>query len=173
MRILLPRSHLPWQQQQQQVVGSSSSSSSSSIGAIAGIRFGQYNLGTKAGKCKVSVRVGKYKFKARAGRYKLGATADKYKFGARIGKYKLGARAGKYKLGVRTGKYKLGAKQRADGREIQRPVDKSKSLFFICSKCRKFPHSFKRSQSGLNDFKQSPLFTKIKVRRSYLLGSHV
>ena len=87
----------------------------------------------------------------------------------------MGARADKYKLGVRTGKYKMGAraKQRAKGREIQRPVDKSKSLFFICSKCRKFPHSFKRSQNGLNDFKQSPWFTKIKVRRSYLLGSHV
>ena len=66
------------------------------LGAIAGVRVGKYNLGTKASKCKVSVWVSKHKLGTRAGRYKLGARASKYKLGAR-------ARAGKYKLGARAG----------------------------------------------------------------------
>ena len=65
---------------------------------------------------------------AKAGKYKLGARAGKHKLGDRAGKYKLGARAGKYKLGARTGGRGRepgpgpGAKQRAGGREIQRPL---------------------------------------------------
>ena len=66
------------------------------LGAIAGVRVGKYNLGTRAGKCKVLVRVGKYKL------------ADKYKFGARTGS-----------RGPGPGPE---AKQRARGREIQRPI---------------------------------------------------
>ena len=66
------------------------------LGAIAGVRVGKYNLGTRAGKCKVLVRVGKYRL------------------------------AGKYKLGARTGSWgpELGpeAKQKAGGREMQRPI---------------------------------------------------
>ena len=75
------------------------------LGAIAGVRVGKYNLGTKASKCKVSVWVSKHKLGTRAGRYKFGVRAVKYKLGARASKYKLGARAraGKYKLGARAG----------------------------------------------------------------------
>ena len=57
--------------------------------------------------------------RARASKYKLGARAVKYKLGAKGGKYKLGARAGKYKLEARA---RAGVKQRARGRETQRPA---------------------------------------------------
>ena len=40
--------------------------------AIAGVRVGKYNIGTRAGKCKVSVRVGKYKLRTRPVNTNLG-----------------------------------------------------------------------------------------------------
>ena len=60
---------------------------------------------------------------ARAGKYKL---RGKSKLGARAraDKFKLGARAGKYKLGAVTqgARVRAMAKQKARGRETQRPI---------------------------------------------------
>ena len=83
------------------------------MGAIAGVRVGKYSLGTRAGKCKVSVRFGKHKLGARAGRCKLGSQA-------RTSNYKLGASSGVQDQGRGPGP-RPGVKQRAGGREIQRP----------------------------------------------------
>ena len=79
------------------------------LGAIARVRVGKCNLGT---------RTSKYKLRGRVGKYKLGIKASKYKLGARVDKYKLRARVGKYKFGARDA-----------GHEIQRPVYSKKTIF--------------------------------------------
>ena len=76
------------------------------MGAIAGVRVGKYNLGTRACKCKASAMVGNYTLWARTGKYKLGATAGKYKLGTMTAKYKLGTRA-RARVRTRAGNHKL------------------------------------------------------------------
>ena len=92
----------------------------------------------------------------RAGKYKLGARAGKYKSGARAGKYKLGTRAGKYKLVARAGGRDRGPgpepgdKQRAGGRETQRPFFIKQSdliSFFYKNKNEKKRNSIEITQT--------------------------
>ena len=69
------------------------------MGAIAGVRVGKYNLGTRACKCKASAMVGNYTLWARTGKYKLGTMTAKYKLGARA-RARVRTRAGNHKLNV-------------------------------------------------------------------------
>ena len=78
------------------------------MGAVAGARVDQYNLGTSGGKCKVFVRVGKHK---------LGARAGKCKFGSGLVHTNWGSRPVNINWGPGPG-----AKQRAGFREIQRAL---------------------------------------------------